>query len=109
MLMTDFWNTDFKICTLLTCKINNFFIAGIRIIERTFEIEKDWKLCKSLPFPALLNSDSSNEFEGIDRRGMTHFVENHFVKNYKIEQKISGWSLRRKVPLAFWHVTYGVS
>jgi hypothetical protein len=42
---------------------------------------------KSLSFPALLNSDSSNEFEGIDRRGMTHFVENHFVKNH--DQNIS--------------------
>jgi hypothetical protein len=41
--------------------------------------------------------------------GITHFVENLFVKIHKVDHKISSESLRRKVPSAFWHVTFWIS
>ncbi len=35
------------------------------------------------------------------QKGITHLIRNHFVKNHKDDQKLSGWSLRQKYLLCY--------
>jgi hypothetical protein len=41
--------------------------------------------------------------------GIAHFVNDHFFKNHKVDQKMIGCSLLQKVPMAFWRNIYGVT
>ena len=71
---------------------------------------REFLLAKVMVFKGALAKSASVVMMGND-----HFVESHFVENHKVDQKISGWTLRWKIPMAFgmlpmayYPATYGV-